>query len=68
MKARMPLVWIVHTPFRSNIVGDFVNDFTEKSLSGGKLGLIALGLSFLVLSLLVLSLVLDDERSGWRST
>jgi len=49
MKARMPLAWIVHAPFRSNTAGDFVSDFTEKSLSGGKPGLIALGLSLLVL-------------------
>ena len=37
MKALMPLAWIVPRPFMSNIVGDFVNDFTEKSLNGGKL-------------------------------
>ena len=37
MKALMPLAWIVHRAFISNIVGDFVNDFIEKFLSGGKL-------------------------------
>lgn len=36
MKALMILAWIVLGPFISNIVADFVNDFNEKSLSGGK--------------------------------
>jgi len=37
MKALILLAWIVRRPFISNIAGDFVNDFTKKSLSGGRL-------------------------------